>query len=86
MKTAQRWNVEKRKYEPCTIPDNASLYETDMNEIVACANCGKLNHFGNYFTSLEIHSSSGMGYSVCAGCHCEEMERQKKATWKGGEE
>lgn len=84
MRTAQRWNVEKHQYELCTIPEGASIYETDMDKIVACANCGKPNNYGNYFTSLEIHSSSGMGYSVCAGCHCEELERRKE-TWKGGE-
>ena len=78
MKTAQRWNVREHQYEPCDVPENASLYESNMEKQVACANCGEYLKYGECFTSLEIHSSSGMGYAVCGKCYDKERFRAVK--------
>lgn len=73
----QKWNYEKRDYEPYKVPDswNVKTY-TDMDEIVNCPHCGKELRFGDTYTSHEIHTEHGIGYGVCEDCYFEgEVER-----------
>ena len=50
-----------------------------MDKVIACAGCGKPVKFGESFTSLEIHTETGFGFSVCPNCHAGEIERAKDA-------
>lgn len=74
----QKWNYEKHAYDRYILPDGASMYETNMNNVVQCAGCGKYIFFGQCYTSQEIHTESGMGYAVCPECHEAEMKRRFK--------
>lgn len=76
MKKLHKWNISRRQYEEYLIPDNwnVSTYETDMNKIVNCAQCGKELCFGKCYTSKKIHTSIGFGYGVCEECYQQELK------------
>lgn len=82
--TLRKWNYATIKYEPHEVPDdwNVRLYSSDMDELINCAECGKKLLFGDAYTSLDIHNSCGMGYSVCPKCH--EKERIRYQKFKNG--
>ena len=48
-----KWNPHTHEYESFDSPagEEASLYETNMEKLVRCANCGKQLPFGETFTS-----------------------------------
>lgn len=74
---AQKWNWKTHEYEPYKLPLNSTMFQFDMDDIVACAGCGKQMKFGDSYTSLEIHNSSGFGYAVCEKCSDEEWKRRR---------
>ena len=73
----QKWNYEKHKYEPYEVPDdwNFILHTNNMEAQTTCPQCGKVVPFGEAYISMEIHTSLGLGFSVCEECHEKEMER-----------
>ena len=70
----QKWNKEKKEYEPYSVPKDwrVTLFETDMEAVVHCAECGRKMIFGDGYTSRLIHTSMGMGYTVCEKCYKKE--------------
>ena len=78
--TLRKWNYETRKYEPYEVPTewNVSLYSADMDELINCAECGEQLTFGDSYTSLDIHTSIGLGYGVCPKCHEKEIKRYRE--------
>lgn len=77
----QKWNYEKHKYEPYEIPNEwrVSCYEPNMKKIVNCCQCGKEVLYGETFTSHEVHTIHGFGYSVCEECYEKENEKWLEA-------
>ncbi len=77
----RKWNYKAHEYEPFEVPDdwNCKTYCTDMSEIVNCPHCGARLLFGNSFTSLEVHTATGMGYGICGKCHEAEVKRNLEA-------
>ncbi len=73
-----RWNWRTREYEPYEVPDDrrCTTLSFDMDRIVDCASCGESLPFGRTYTSLEIHTQSGMGYGVCEKCYEAECGRR----------
>ncbi|MFQ6793822.1 MAG: hypothetical protein ACLRT4_13770 [Thomasclavelia sp.] len=63
-----RWKI------PYELPQGASLYEKDMEKIVACAECGKKIRYGNSYTSRRIQNLVGFGYAVCGECYAKEWK------------
>lgn len=82
-----KWNWNKREYEPYVIPDgwNVKTYSNDMDEIVNCPHCGKKLSYGDTYTSREIHTQFGMGFGVCGECYEHEWARELKAKRARGE-
>lgn len=39
---ARKWNWKKHEYEEYKLPKGASMYSSDMEYVVACAECGKV--------------------------------------------
>ena len=76
----KKWNYEKHVYEAYEIPDEwrVSVYETDMDMLVNCCQCGKEIKFGETYTSQEVHTNMGFGFVVCEECHECEMKRRFK--------
>lgn len=76
---AKKWNFSKVEYEDYELPEGASTFSKDMDEIVSCARCGKQLSFGDTYTSRQIQTQRlGFGYGVCKECYEEEW----KAEWK----
>lgn len=75
-----KWNYKKHKYEEYKIPDkwNVKTYGNGMDEIINCCKCGKKLKFGDSYTSLEVHTEMGFGYSVCEKCYEREWKRREK--------
>lgn len=75
-----KWNYETREYDEYEVPDdwNCKAYSMDMNEIVNCPHCGRKVEFGNCYTSMEIHTKVGFGFSVCEECYEEEIKRKRE--------
>ena len=73
-----KWNYEKHVYEAYEVPDEwrISVYETDMDALVNCCQCGKEIKFGETYTSQEVHTEMGFGFAVCPECYRSEMERR----------
>ena len=76
-----RWNYDKRIYEPYEVPDNWNVksFAVDMDEIVNCPHCGQKVTFGNCYTSREIHTPSGFGYAVCENCYNTERALENES-------
>lgn len=76
----QKWNYKKHKYEDYEIPDewNVKTYANGMEEIINCCQCGKKLKFGDSYTSLEVHTEMGFGYSVCEDCYEKEWKRREE--------
>ena len=77
--TLKKWNWKTREYDPYEIPDdwNVKTYSNDMDEIINCPHCGRKIAFGDCYTSREIHTKHGFGYSVCGDCYAREWERER---------
>ena len=80
---ALKWDPYHKRYSrPYVLPEDVlkcSLAESDMNKVIACAGCGESVKYGSAYTSLEIHTETGIGFSVCENCHAGEIERAKDA-------
>ena len=74
----RKYSPRCRRYEDYEIPDtwNVALTAPTMDTFVDCAGCGRSIPFGASFTSLEIHTKSGIGYAVCKNCHAAEKKRK----------
>lgn len=81
---AQKWNDKENKYLPYELPEKASCFEYNMNEVICCADCGNEMTYGEGYTSLYIHTPMGFGYSVCKKCYAEEFQLRVKKYKKGG--
>ena len=71
---AKKWNFKEKKYYDYELPKGSVLSVVDMDEVITCASCGKKLIFGNAYTSKQIHSNGGFGYSVCNQCYKKELE------------
>ncbi len=82
--TIRKWNFEKREYEDYVVPEGKvpMFYSTDMNELGNCASCGRDIKYGDCYTSRQLHTLSGMGYSVCPDCHAKEVRKEREAREK----
>jgi hypothetical protein len=40
-----------------------------MDEPCNCALCGREMTYGEGYTSLQVHTPTGFGYTVCKDCH-----------------
>lgn len=79
---AQKWAPCHKRDRPYVLPEGVmkcSFGERDMDKVIACAGCGKSVKFGNAYTSLEIHTETGIGFSVCSNCHAGEIKRAEDA-------
>lgn len=76
-KTVGKWNYLKHEYDPYSLPDGATTI-AGLDEVVACADCGKKVIFGDTYTSMEIHNHFGMGYAVCPKCYEKEWVRREE--------
>lgn len=73
---AEKFDFETEKYEPYTLPDKASLYEQDLDEVIECASCGRNVVYGDCFTSDAIHNKRGLGYMICPECYEKEWNER----------
>lgn len=71
-----KWNYERHAYDEYDVPPKSKIYTDDMDEIVQCAQCGRELTYGDSYTSLEIHTSGGLGFCVCEDCADEELKRK----------
>ena len=71
---AEKYNAKTDRYDPYDLPEGASCYESDFNNIVACAECGRKMTYGEGYTSLLIYTECGLGYSVCPSCYKKELD------------
>lgn len=71
---AYLWNG--KEYEPYELPEGSSLYETDMDKEVSCCKCGRKIKYGDCYTSREIHTENGFGYSECEDCYFKKGEQK----------
>ena len=53
------------------------VIDADLYEIINCADCGKQITYGDCYTSLTIHTNTGMGYPVCEKCYKKEWEERR---------
>ena len=81
MKKLRRWDPVKRRYEPHLVMDkwNLKVYSNDMEEVINCARCGKKIKYGDGYTSRQILTEPGFGYTVCEKCYEQEMEEENEA-------
>lgn len=73
---AEKWNPQTKEYAPYTLPNGATLLESDLNKTVMCASCGLPEVYGRMYTSRFIHTPAGFGYMVCEDCYSEEREAE----------
>lgn len=55
-----------------------SIYETDMDKIVNCAQCNEELKYSESYTSMEKQTYFGFGYAVCSKCYNEEWIRRRE--------
>ncbi len=77
----KKWNWLTQAYEDKVVPSdwNCKAFSTDMDEIIDCPHCGKRLTVGESYTSMELHTDKGFGYSICADCYEKEWQRRIKA-------
>lgn len=75
-----RWDFMEKRYFPYIVPSDwkVTVFETHMNSVVNCAQCGKKITYGSGYTSKQIHNSMGMGFIVCPACHELELIEERK--------
>lgn len=75
---AQKWNFKTRKYYDYELPEGACLYGENMDQDIACAQCGRKMKFGDGYTSRQIHTKYGFGYKVCKKCYEKERKEEQE--------
>lgn len=82
MATLNKWNYKTKSYDEYEIPNEwrTPLLIGDLDAEVNCVQCGKKLKYGECYTSLEVHSSMGLGYGVCKECYDEEWKRKMRKT------
>ena len=78
MKVVNKWNFKLHMYEDAQIDDKCSMFETDMDKIIKCANCNSDVAFGETYTSRQYHNDTGFGYAVCEKCYQKEWKLYQK--------
>lgn len=63
MSKALKWIPDKKDYIPYDLPDGACLYTDNMEQEIACCQCGKKVKFGDCYISRTIHTELGFGYA-----------------------
>lgn len=53
-------------------------YSEDMNQIIACRDCGKEIAYGEAFTSRKHFNQGGFGFCVCESCYEKEWEEYRE--------
>jgi hypothetical protein len=81
LKQLRKWNYNTHDYDAYEVPEDqhVSMCESNMDTVIDCAQCGCKMTFGSGYTSLEVHNSFGMGYTVCVDCHTSEIAREMAA-------
>ena len=82
----RKWSEARHVYEPYEVPDGwrVSTYETDMETMVNCCQCGRALPFGECYTSMQVHTQVGIGYAVCGDCYfSREVPERLAATGQG---
>ena len=76
----QKWNYATHRYDEYAVPGNWNCvtYSAYMAQPINCAACGKVVLYGDCYTSMEIHASMGMEYSVCPNCYKKEIARKRE--------
>ena len=83
-KPIRKWDYETHSYRKYGVPKDwiIAFCCADMSQIINCAGCGKELPYGETFTSLELHTKTGIGYGVCNECYEKERERRKRGETK----
>ena len=70
----QKRNPRTKEYEPYSIPTdhNCPIYTNSMEELINCASCLGILHFGSAYSSQVIHNNLWFGYPVCEDCYYKE--------------
>lgn len=71
---AIKWDYKERVYKNYLLPIGSVTIASNEEDRIICASCGKEISFGSSYTSLLIHTSTGIGYCVCTDCHKSEIE------------
>ena len=75
----KKWNYQTHQYDDYSVPEDwkVSMYETDMDKQINCAECGKPMKYGESLTSQRIYDDMGMfGYAVCYDCHISGLKER----------
>lgn len=75
MTKALKWIPEKHDYIPYDLPDGACLYTDNMEQEIACCQCGKKVKYGACYTSRTIHTPNGFGYAECEDCYLKDLRK-----------
>lgn len=77
---ARKWNPKTKEYHDYELPKNASVgfLSNNMDKEIACARCGRKMHFGDGYTSRQIHISDGPGYAICGKCYGKEWQEERE--------
>lgn len=65
MSKALKWIPDKKDYIPYDLPDGTCLYTDNMEQEIACCQCGKKVKYGDCYTSQTIQTPKGFGYAEC---------------------
>ena len=74
---AQKYSFKDKKYNEYQLPNGATTL-AELDDVIACAECGKKLTFASSYTSRTIHTKIGMGYSVCNSCYIVERAKEKE--------
>lgn len=77
-----KFNPLNRQYKEIELPKRCRLL-AQMDDLVACANCGELTSYSNMFTSKRYHTSTGFGYPECEKCYYQYFDycKNKGVDW-----
>lgn len=76
MSKALKWIPDKHDYILYDLPDGACLYTDDMEQEIACCQCGKKVKYGDCYTSRTIHTPNvGFGYAECEDCYFKDLRK-----------
>jgi hypothetical protein len=81
MRTLQKWDYPSESYKDYNIPNEwkLGLFTRDMDALINCCQCGAEIKYGDGYTSKEVHTEFGLGYSVCDNCYDQEHSRERES-------